>query len=81
MVAQLVFLFLSSAIIRETSTEIEVKTVNVIVKKQIDNNFPWSIEYDNNNNSLLISLSQPKGWIRRKVSDNNRRQYDTKTIK
>ena len=44
MVAQLVFLFLSCAIIRETWTEMEVKTVNVIVKKQIDNNFPWSIE-------------------------------------
>ena len=36
---------------------------------------------NNNNNSLMISLSQPKGWITRKVSDTNRRQYNTKTIK
>ena len=41
----------------------------------------WSWIISNNNNSLLISLSQPKGWITRKVSDTNRRQYNTKTIK
>ena len=48
MVARFVFLFLSRVIFRETSTEMDVKTFNVIVKKQIDNNFPWS---------LLLSLS------------------------
>ena len=41
----------------------------------------WSWIISNNNNSLLISLSQPEGWITRKVSDTNRRQYNTKTIK
>ena len=34
MVAQFVFLFLSRAIFRETSTEMDVKTFNVIVKKK-----------------------------------------------
>jgi len=40
MVARFVFLFLSRATFREISTEMDVKTVNVRVKKQIDNNFP-----------------------------------------
>ena len=34
MVAQFVFLFLSRAIFRETSTEMDVKTFNVIVKNK-----------------------------------------------
>ena len=34
MVAQFVFLFLSRAIFRETSTEMDVKTLNVIVKNK-----------------------------------------------
>ena len=38
-----VFLFLSRAIFQETSTEMDVKTVNVIVKKQIETNFSWSV--------------------------------------
>ena len=43
MVVQFVVLFLSRAIFRETSTEMDVKTVNVTVKKQIDNSFPWAV--------------------------------------
>ena len=43
MVVQFVALFLARAIFRETSTEMDVKTVNVIVKKQIDNSFPSSV--------------------------------------
>ena len=41
MMAQYVFLFPSRAIFRETSMEMDIHTVNVIVKKkkQIDNNF------------------------------------------
>ena len=37
------FLFLSRAIIQETSTEMDVKTVNVSVKKQIETNFSWPV--------------------------------------
>ena len=41
MVAQIVFLFLARAIFRETSTEMDVKTLkNTIVKDKIGNNFP-----------------------------------------
>ena len=43
MVVQFVVLFLTRAIFRETSTGLDVKTVNVIVKKQIDNSFPSSV--------------------------------------
>ena len=50
----------------------------VLLSRDVHN---WSWIISNNNNSLLISLSQPKGWITRKVSDTNRRQYNTKTIK
>ena len=39
-VAQFVFLFLLREIFRETSTEMDVNTVKVIVKS---NNFTWSI--------------------------------------
>ena len=50
----------------------------VLLSRDVHN---WSWIISNNNNSLLISLSQPKGWITRKVSDTNRRQNNTKTIK
>ena len=46
MVVQFVFFFLSCAIFRENSAEMDVKTMNVMVKKQknqIDNNYPWSV--------------------------------------
>ena len=44
MVAQIVFLFLSHSIFRETSTQMDVKTVkNNFVKDKIGNNFPWSL--------------------------------------
>ena len=41
MVAQFVLLFIERA--RDTSTEMDVKTVNVIVKTKVDNNFPWLV--------------------------------------
>ena len=41
MVIQFVLLFFALAIFRKTSTEMDFKTVNV--KKQIDNNLPWSV--------------------------------------
>ena len=41
MVAQFVLLFIERA--RDTSTEMDVKTVNVIVKTKVDNNFPWFV--------------------------------------
>ena len=44
MVAQFVFLFFAYAIFRETSTEMDVKSVNVKKqKKQIGNNLLWSV--------------------------------------
>ena len=43
MAAPFVFLFLARTILQETSTETDDKTINVIVKKRIDNNFPWSV--------------------------------------
>ena len=43
MVAQFVFLFIVRANFRDTSTKMDVKTVNVIVKKKVDKNFPWFV--------------------------------------
>ena len=43
MVAQfVVFVFSFAQFSEKISKEICVKTVNVIIKKPIDNNFPWS---------------------------------------
>ena len=43
LVAQFVLLFIERANFRDTSTEMDVKTVNVIVKTKVDNNFPWFV--------------------------------------
>ena len=42
-VAQFVVLSIVRANFRDTSTEMDVKTVNVIVKTKVDNNFPWFV--------------------------------------
>ena len=40
---------------RETLTEMKVKTVNVIEKKkQIDNNFPWSLSLSTTNDVKMF---------------------------
>ena len=38
---------ISLAIFRETSKEMDVETVNVILKKQVNNIFPWTVLLSN----------------------------------
>lgn len=68
-VAQFVFLFIVRANFRDTSTEMDVKTVNVIVKKQVDNNFPWfvllsPIETTTKYSKLCIDLNIMTSFLR-----------------
>ena len=61
---------LSCARISETlQTEMDVKTVNVIVKKQVDNNFPWfvllsPIETTTRYSKLRIDLNIMTSFLR-----------------
>ena len=54
MMAQYVFLFLSHAILQETSMEMDIHTANVIVKKQINNKFPWSVLFIDHRNDVKM---------------------------
>ena len=69
MVVQFVFLFIVRANFRDTSTEMDVKTVNVIVQKTSDNNCPWfvllsTIEITTKYSKLCIDLNIMTSFLR-----------------
>ena len=68
-VAQFVVLFIVRANFRDTSTEMDVKTVNVVIKKRADNNFPWfvllsTIEMTTKYSKLCIDFNIMTSFLR-----------------
>ena len=70
MVAQFVVLFLPRTIFRGISTEVDAKTVTIIVKK-IDNNFPWSV---------LLSTIEMTSKCSKRCSETTRLRLFTNTL-